>query len=142
MRGAPRARIGAALGAIDRWQRRRRWAAVIVGVGRKYSEDGAVNHGALIAYYAFFSLFPLLLAFVSILGFVLQDNASLRDDVINTALGRIPVIGRQLRGEVHPLAGNGVALAIGLIGALWAGLAVTLAMQRAFAEVWDVARVD
>jgi membrane protein len=128
--------------SFDTWQRRHAAGGLPVAVGKKFGDDQASHLAALIAYYAFFSLFPLLLAFVSILGFVLQDNASLRDDAINTALGRIPVIGRQLRDEVHPLAGNGVALAIGLIGALWAGLAVTLAMQRAFGEVWDVARVD
>ena len=41
---------------------------------KKFGEDRASNLAALVAYYAFFSLFPLLLAFVSILGFVLEDN--------------------------------------------------------------------
>ena len=95
-----------------------------------------------IAYYAFFSLFPLLLAFVSILGFVLEGNPSLRDDVLDTALGRIPVIGAQLRGQIEPLPGSGIALAVGLAGALWAGLGVTVALGRAFAEIWDVPRLD
>src|SRR3954470_23639460 len=130
------------LGPLDRWQRRHAAGGFPVAVVKKFAEDRASNLAALIAYYAFFSLFPLLLAFVSILGFVLDDNPSLRQDVVDTALARIPVIGAQLSGEVQPLSGSGVALAVGLVGALWAGLGVTLALGRAFAEIWDVPRLE
>jgi YihY family inner membrane protein len=109
---------------------------------KKFSDDSGSNLAALIAFYSFFSLFPLLLALVSILGFVLEGNPSLRDDVLDTALAGLPVIGDQLRNQVHPLEGSGVALAIGLAGALWAGLGVTLALGRSFAVIWDVPRVD
>ncbi len=43
---------------------------------------------------------------------------------------------------MEPLQGSGIALVVGLVGALWAGLGVTLALGRAFAEVWDVPRVE
>jgi membrane protein len=127
---------------VDRWQRRHALLGFPVAVGKKFGEDRASNLAALVAYYAFFSLFPLLLAFVSILGFVLEDNPELRRDVVDSALARIPVIGSQLSGELKPLTGSGVALAIGLVGALWAGLGVTVALGRAFAEIWDVPRVE
>src|SRR3954462_10247610 len=123
--------------SFDTWQRRHAAGGLPVAVAKKFGDDQASHLAALIAYYAFFSLFPLLLAFVSILGFVLEDNASLRQDVLDTVLARIPVIGAELRGHVEPLTGSGVALAIGLAGALWAGLGVTLALGRAFAEIWD-----
>ena len=109
---------------------------------KKFGEDRASSLAALSAYYAFFSLFPLLLAFVSILGFVLEGNPQLREDVIDTALRRVPVIGAELRDDVHPLTGSGIALAVGLAGALWAGLGVTVALDRAFAEIWDVPRLE
>lgn len=128
--------------ALDTWQRRHALAGFPVAVLKKFGEDRASNLAALSAYYAFFSLFPLLLAFVSILGFVLDGNPSLREEVVDTALGRIPVIGAQLRGELQPLTGSGIALAIGLAGALWAGLGVTVALGRAFAEIWDVPRLE
>ena len=109
---------------------------------KKFGEDRASSLAALSAYYAFFSLFPLLLAFVSVLGFVLEGDPELRDEIIDTALERIPVIGAELRDDVQPLTGSGVALALGLAGALWAGLGVTVALDRAFAEIWDVPRMD
>jgi membrane protein len=128
--------------SLDAWQRRHPWGGFPVAVLKKFGEDRGSSLAALIAFYAFFSLFPLLLAFVSILGFVLEGDPSLRDDIVDTALGRIPVIGAQLADEVHPLTGSGIALAVGIAGALWAGLGVTLALGRSFAEIWDVPRMD
>jgi membrane protein len=125
---------------FDRWQRRHAAGGFVVAVLKKFGEDRASSLSALVAFYAFFSLFPLLLALVSILGFVLESDPSLRDDVLDTALARIPVIGTQLADNVHPLTGSGVALAVGLVGALWAGLGVTVELDRAFAEIWDVPR--
>ena len=129
------------LGAFDRWQRRHAVAAFPVAVVRKFLDDRASSLAALIAYYAFFSLFPLLLVFVSILGFVLQDNPSLQADVVDSALARIPVVGAQVADDVEPLTGSTSALVIGLAGALWAGLGVTLALGRAFEAIWDVPRL-
>jgi YihY family inner membrane protein len=130
------------LARIDGWQRRHAIGGFPVAVLKKFGEDRASSLAALSAYYAFFSLFPLLLAFVSVLGFVLEGDPALRDDVIDTALARIPVIGAELRDDVRPLTGSGVALVIGLAGALWAGLGVTVALGRAFSEIWDVPRVE
>src|SRR5256885_5611148 len=129
-RGAQPVRLRAVtrlVASLDAWQRQHALAGFPVAVLKKFGDDRASTLAALIAYYAFFSLFPLLLAFVSILGFVLEGNPSLRDDVVDTALGRIPVIGAQLRDQLHPLTGSGIGLAVGLVGALWASLGVTLA---------------
>ena len=114
-----------AVGAVDAWQRRHPVGGLPVGVLKKFSDDRGSSLAALIAFYAFFSLFPLLLALVSVLGFVLEGNPSLRDDVLDTALAgipvvgdqlrddvidtaleRIPVIGAELRDDVHPLTGR------------------------------------
>jgi len=134
--------VRATLERVDGWQRRSRRAAFVVGVLKKFNDDRASRHAALIAYYAFLSLFPLLLAFVSVLGFVLEDDPGLREDVVDSALARIPVIGTQLEDGVQPLTGSSVALAVGLVGALWAGLGVTLALGRAFDEIWDIPRLE
>ena len=128
--------------SMDRWQRRHAVGGFPFAVLKKFGEDRASSLAALIAYYAFVSLFPLLLAFVSILGFVLDDDPSLRADVVDTVLARIPVLGAELRDDVQPLTGSGIALAVGLVGALWAGLGVTVALGRAFAEIWDTPRVE
>jgi membrane protein len=130
------------LGAIDALQRRHAFAAFPVAVFKKFGDDRASGHAALVAYYAFLSLFPLVLVFASVLGFVLEDDPSLQEDIVDSALARIPVIGPQISGQVEPLTGSGPALAIGLVGALWAGLGVTNALGRAFEEIWDVPRLE
>ncbi|MGZ4327348.1 MAG: YihY/virulence factor BrkB family protein [Solirubrobacteraceae bacterium] len=124
--------------AFDRAQRRRRSLAIPVAVFKKFGDDQGGGLAALVAYYSFFSLFPLLLVFVTVLGFVLQGNPSLEKSVEDSVLGQFPVIGKQI--HVHALEGSATALVIGLLGALWGGLGVTQAAQRAFDHVWAVPR--
>ncbi|HYI19376.1 MAG TPA: YhjD/YihY/BrkB family envelope integrity protein, partial [Solirubrobacteraceae bacterium] len=126
--------------ALDRWQRRHLPVAFAVAVARKFGQDRASMFAALIAYYAFLSLFPLLLALVSLLGLLLQDDPELQAQVLDTALARIPVIGEELRDDVGGLEGSGIGLALGLAGALWAGLGVTVVLGRAFDAVRGVPR--
>lgn len=130
------------LASLDAWQRAHPVLGFPIAIVKKFGEDGASRLAALTAYYAFFSLFPLLLVFVSVLGFVLDDNPSLREDIVDSAVSRIPVIGSQLESEVEPLTGNTLALVVGLLGALWAGLGVVVALGRAFQEIWDVPVVE
>ncbi len=130
------------LGLVDRWQRRRRWAAFPVAVGRKFAEDRASRHATRIAYYAFFSVFPLLLAFVSIVGFVLQGDASKRERILDSAFAELPVVGPLVRSDIGTIGGSGLALAVGIAVALWAGLGITLALGQALDETWNVAPVE
>jgi YihY family inner membrane protein len=107
-------------------------------VAQKFGNDQAGGKAALMAYYGLFALFPLLLLLVTILGFVLSGNPALRDQLIGSALGNIPVIGEQLRSQVHPLEGNTVALVIGVIGTLYGGLGIGFAAQNAMNTVWNI----
>jgi YihY family inner membrane protein len=122
--------------AFDRYQQSRIWLAIPMAVIRKFGNDQAGSLAALVAYYAFFSLFPLLLVFTTILGFVLQGNASAQRSVESSVLGQFPVIGDQIR--VHALSGHVTALVIGLVTSLVGGLGVTQAAQNAFDRVWAV----
>jgi YihY family inner membrane protein len=109
-------------------------------VWRKFGDDQAGNLAALIAYYAFFSIFPLLLAATTILGYVLGDDPDLQRRVFTTALGQFPIIGSN--GAAKPLTGNAGGLIIGLGLAMWSGLAVAQVSQQAFNRIYGVPRVD
>jgi membrane protein len=122
--------------AFDRQQQRHPWLAFPVAVIKKFGDDGAGSLAALVAYYSFFSLFPLLLVFVTILGYVLQGDPAAQHSVENSVLARFPIIGQQIKP--HALQGSTLALALGLITSLWAGLGVTQAAQRALDTVWAV----
>ena len=130
----------AVLGAVrraDDVQRRKPFLAFPLAVLKKFGEDRAGQLAALIAYYGFFSLFPLLLAFVTLSG-MLFERSDMQDRLVDAALSQFPVIGDQLRRNVQSLPDKGVALAIGIAGALWAGLAGIKAAQNAMDHVWDV----
>ena len=81
-------------------------------------------------------MFPLLLVFTTILGFVLQGNPGAQRSIERSVLGQFPVIGDQIK--VHALTGHTLALVIGLVVALLGGLGVTQAAQNAFNRVWAV----
>jgi membrane protein len=126
------------LRSLDRHQQRRPRVSFIAAVVKKFGDDQAAQLAALIAYYGFFSLFPLLLVFVTVLGFILQGNPSAQESVLHSTLSQFPIIGDQLQKNVHSLKGSGLSLAIGLIGSLLAGLGITGATQNAFNQVWYV----
>jgi YihY family inner membrane protein len=122
--------------AFDRRQQNHRWLAIPMAVIRKFSNDQGGSLAALVAYYAFFSLFPLLLVFVTILGFVLQGDPSAQKSVESSVLAQLPIIGSQIHARA--LHGRVIALVIGLVTSLLAGLGVTQAAQNAFNHIWAV----
>ncbi len=121
---------------FDAFQQRHRWLAIPMAVVRKFGNDQAGSLAALVAYYAFFSLFPLLLVMTTILGFVLQHNPSAQKSVEHSVLAQFPVIGGQIK--LHSLTGRVSSLVIGLITSVLGGLGVTGAAQNAFDRVWAV----
>jgi YihY family inner membrane protein len=121
---------------FDTFQQRHRWLAIPMAVIKKFGDDQGGNLAALVAYFAFFSLFPLLLVFVTILGFVLQGNPSAQHSIESSVLGQFPVIGGQI--HANALHGSLVPLVIGVVTSLLGGLGVTQATQNAFDRVWAV----
>jgi membrane protein len=130
----------APLRRFDDMQQRSRWLSLPIAVLRKFGDDGAGSLAALVAYYAFFSLFPLLLVLTTILGFVLRDNANAQQAVENSVLHQLPIIGNQI--QLHSLRGSVIALIIGLVTSLLAGLGVTGAAQKALDTVWAIPYKD
>lgn len=131
---------GGFLARIDDYQQRHGWLALPFAVFRKFGDDQAGNLAALIAYYAFFSIFPLLLALTTILGYVLAGDPALEQRVFSTALGQFPIIGQH--DATQPLTGNPAGLVIGLVLALWSGLGVAQMAQQAFNRIHGVPRAD
>jgi YihY family inner membrane protein len=122
--------------AFDSFQQRRKWLAIPMAVVKKFGDDQGGSLAALVAYYAFFSIFPILLVFTTILGFVLQGDSTTRESVVGTITKQIPVVGSQL--HITDLKGSVSAIVIGLVTSLLAGLGVTNAAQNAFDRVWAV----
>jgi YihY family inner membrane protein len=123
---------------LDRFQQRHPVTAFPVAVVKKFGDDRGSHLAALITYYGFLAMFPLLLVFVTVLGFVLEGDEGLRRDLIDSALADFPVIGTQLRRNVQAISGQGVGFVIGLVALVWGALGVAHTAQHAMAEVWSI----
>jgi len=123
--------------SLDRVQQRNRVAGLVVAVVKKFGDDRGPSLAALLAYYGFLSLFPLLLVFTTILGFI--GNTDLQRNMVGTALAEFPVFGQQIgKNATHPLTGSGIGLAVGLALLLYGSLGVAHAGQHAMAQIWNV----
>ncbi len=123
---------------MDLWQQRHPIIAFPWSVYRKYADDSGGRYAAQLAYYTLFSIAPLLLVFAVILGRGLENNPSLRERVIESTLGAYPGVASWVNDAVQGLPGSRVALAIGVLGALFAGLQFTESAQYAFNQIWAV----
>ena len=129
-----------ALARFDAFQQRHPWLAVPMAVIKKSSDDQGGNLAALVAYYGFFSLFPLLLVFTTVLGYVLAGSPHDQTSVEHSIQSQFPSIGSQL--PLHHISGSLVALLIGVATSLYAGLGVTNAAQNLMNTVWAVPHKD
>lgn len=135
-------RIERLLRTIDGVQQRHSLMAFPVGVVKKFGDDQGGKHAALLAYYGFVSLFPLLLVFTTTMAYVLDSNPALQQQVIDTAVAQFPVLGPQLHSNIAAIQGSGIGLAVGVLGTLWGGLGITQTAQDAMNAVWNVPRRD
>lgn len=125
--------------SFDDFQRRHPKAGFPLAVVYKYVDDQGGYLAALITYYAFVSLFPMLLLFTTVLGWLLKTNTALKDQILNTAFEQIPVIGSQLH-DPSGLSGGTTTVIVGLVGAAYGALGVSVATQNAMNVIWGVPR--
>jgi YihY family inner membrane protein len=124
---------------FDAFQRRHPVAGFPIGVIYKFGEDQGPYLAALITYYGFLSLFPLLLLLTSVLGFVLDGHPELQQQILDSTLSQFPVIGDEL-AEPQGLQGSIGAIIVGGLVALYGAIGVAQAIQNAMNVTWSVPR--
>lgn len=127
------------IGPVDAFQRRHPVVGFPIAVVYKYFDDQGAYLSAIITYYAFIAIFPLMLMASSILGFVLQGNGGLRDELLNSALSQFPIIGDQL-GRPEGLSGSTSAIVVGAVAATYGAMGLGQAAQNAANVAWSVPR--
>jgi YihY family inner membrane protein len=129
---------------LDRVQRRHRFLAFPHAVFKRYGEDNGGWAAAVISYYGFFSLFPLLVVFVSVATWVLHDRPDLLHSLLEAIWSRFPFVAATLQQsverQVDRLEANVWVLVVSLLVTLWAGIGVVRVLQDAVNRVWGVAR--
>lgn len=134
--------VDSAANAADQFQRRRPWLAFPVAVFKKFGDDRAGNLAALIAYYGFLSLFPLLLLFITVLDMTLRNDPALKQTLLNSALAQYPVVGEMIYNAIRQnpdsLPSTGLPLAAAIVFLLFGARGVAGAMRNALCQVWAV----
>jgi YihY family inner membrane protein len=123
----------------DKRQQRSPALALAVGTVKKFNDDQASYLAALIAYYGFASVFPLLLVLVSVLELLVRSNNGLRHRLLDSALSQYPGVSRELT-DLPGLRATGIALVIGIVLALYGARRIANAIQNAMNTAWGVPR--
>jgi uncharacterized BrkB/YihY/UPF0761 family membrane protein len=118
-------RVQRLLRSFDHVQQRSRWLGLPFAIMGKFRDDHGGALTTVIAYNAFFALFPLLLVVVTV-------------RLLGSAVADFPIIGDQVQDNIHGLRGGGVGLVIGLVAFAWGARGLTLVAQHAMAEIWNI----
>ena len=128
------------IGRVDAYQRKHPALSFPLAVVYKFFDDSGPYLAALITYYGFLALFPLLLLASTILGIVLKSDPGAQQRVLDSAVGQFPFVGEQLIKDPQQLGGGTAGLVVGSLVALYGGLGFGMSLQNAMNTVWAVPR--
>lgn len=119
----------------------RSWRYVARKTVREFGDDQCTDLAAALTYYAVLALFPAAIALTSLLGLVGQGTSAV-DEVLGIlddlgAGGVVDAVGPTLR-ELSASQGAGLALVLGLAGALWSASGYVGAFGRAMNRVYEI----
>jgi YihY family inner membrane protein len=123
---------------VDLFQQGHPVLAFPFAVVQKYGNDQAGGKAVVVAYYGFFSLFPLLLLLTTITAFALPDDPALQRQVLKSALDNFPVVRDVLHPNEEPLTGSALGVAVGVVGLLYGTQGLGQACLNALNTVWNV----
>lgn len=123
---------------LDRLQQRWRPTAFLWSVQKKYSDDRGGYLAALVTYYGFLSIFPLLLAAFTVVAFVLSGDKSAAAS-LDSHIRSYPIIDKVAPGLGNgTLHGSTLALVVGVLGLIWGSQGLAQAAQFTMDEAWNI----
>jgi membrane protein len=120
---------------------KRSWFYVARKAVREFSDDQCTDLAAALTYYAVLALFPAVIALTSLLGLLGQGQSTVQAllDVVGSVAPASVV--DTVRPTVESFAnapGAGLALVVGLLGALWSASGYVNAFSRAMNRVYEI----
>ncbi|GAA2436054.1 YihY/virulence factor BrkB family protein [Streptomyces macrosporus] len=116
------------------------WKGVLKRTVAEFRDDNLTDWAAALTYYGVLSIFPALLALVSVLGVIGRSAIQpLIDNVATLAPGEVrDILVSMLRQLQNNQGGAGIALIIGVAVALWSASGYVAAFMRASNAVYDI----
>lgn len=107
---------------------------------KRYSEDDGGPNAAALTYYAFFSIFPLLLFAGAVLGYMTFASQAIRDQILEGAVNSIPLVRDALDPRnLEAIQDRRQTLALtGVVLALYAGSGAVVALEHALNKIHRV----
>jgi membrane protein len=104
-----------------------------------FMKDRVPSYAAAMVYYGLFSLFPLLLLFMSLAGLALQSNEAARDQIMSVVVGLLPQGQDQLRQVIAGVIdAKGIAAGVGILTLLWGALGWFQVIDVNVNQIWGV----
>ncbi len=128
------------VGWLNTVQQKNRFFAFSYAVMKKYDDDKSNYLAALIAYFGFLSLFPLLIVLTAVLQKIATNNLEFQTQIINSVTSFFPALGSSIAESIQSPSKAGLALIVGLLVMLYGARGVTDAVQNALNHAWMVER--
>ncbi len=104
---------------------------------RDFARNHLNNYAASFAYYAFVSIFPLMLVALAVMGFVFGGRPDLQARAINRIFASLPKFAAAFQEMLNTVITNRVSLGlVGIIGLLWSGTGFTRSLDAGFSVIW------
>jgi membrane protein len=118
----------------------RSWAGVLKRTVTEYNEDNLSDWAAALTYYGILSMFPALIALVSILGLVGSSATQpLLDNLNQVAPGPAKqILTSAIQNLQKSQGAAGIIFIVGLAAALWSASGYVAAFMRASNAIYDV----
>lgn len=129
-------KLNSLLRKFNKYQQRHTLTAFVVAVVKKYGDDKAGREAALLTYYGFLSIFPLLLLLTTITDTVIGNDPHLRSTIIKGLTGYFPLLGSQLSSHVHRLHAGGLALFTGVLFLFYGTRGVADSFRHGVQHIW------
>jgi membrane protein len=116
------------------------WRGVLRRTLSEFSEDNLTDWAAALTYYGILSIFPALIALVSVLGLI---GTSATQPLLNNLGSFAPgpahqILQNALQGLTQSRGGAGILVIVGLAGSIWAASGYIGGFIRASNTIWDV----
>lgn len=131
-------RLGKLQIKVDNFQLCHKWLSFPYSVIKKYSQDQGGNQAVLVTYFGFLSLFPLLVAAMSITELSVLRNSHLKTHIIKSLNLYFPLVGQWLQGHIHAQPKAGLALMLSILLTIYGARGVANALQQAMNHIWQV----
>lgn len=134
--------LGKLINWFDKFQRCHGFFGFPIAVIRKYDDDRGVRQAALLTYYGFLAIFPLLLALEALLNYYVANDPGIQSKIVSSVTDYFPIVGDNLARNINTVSGSGAVFVFGLLVAIFGAHGIGDTFREGINLVWEIPRMD